>query len=239
MQLIRTIIFNILFFAISIIYLTLSFWVLFTPISYANHHFKAYFRAIFWLADKILNLRFEVKGMERLRKLEEKEGCFLVLSNHQSVMETLLYPQLFKQYPVFVHKKELLYIPFWGWYMMKMQMIAIDRSSGKAAINKMVNSAKRAYGQKRPIIIFPEGTRTLPGEHNKYKSGFYSIYKELDLTILPIAINTGAYWNKKDFVKKKGVVTIEVLPSIQSGLEKKEVMSLVESKIKNACEKLH
>lgn len=238
MQILRTIVFNILFFSWSISYLVLSFWIFLFSISYANKHFKFYFRIVFWLAEKILNLKVEVRGLERIRKLEREQGCFLVLSKHQSALETFLYPTLFKEYPVFVHKKELLFIPFWGWYMAKMQMIAIDRSAGRKAISVMVKKAKRTFKQKRPIIIFPEGSRTLPGEYNKYKSGFYSIYKELDLRILPIAINTGVFWNKKEFVKKSGTVIIDILPPVKSGLDKKDVLELVENKIEKACKKI-
>lgn len=239
MQLIRTILFNIFFAVFSVLFLVLSFWILFTPISYVNIHFKMYFNTVFFILEKIVGLKVEVQGEHRIRKFEQEQGCFLVLSNHQSAMETFYFPRLFKEYPVFVHKKELLYIPFWGWYMAKIQMIAIDRSSGKVAINKMVSKAKRVYRQKRPIIIFPEGTRTLPGEYNKYKSGFYSIYKELNIPILPIALNTGEFWNKRDFIKKSGVVTIQVLPPIKPGLSKKEVMALVEGKISKASKKLY
>jgi 1-acyl-sn-glycerol-3-phosphate acyltransferase len=92
--------------------------------------------------------------------------------------------------------------------------------------------------QNRPIIIFPEGTRTLPGDKNRYKSGFYSVYKDLNVPILPIALNTGCFWNKKEFVKKAGVVTIQVLPPIKAGLDKKEVMKQVEEKIEKASKKL-
>ncbi|MCV6599262.1 MAG: 1-acyl-sn-glycerol-3-phosphate acyltransferase [Alphaproteobacteria bacterium] len=213
-------------------------WVLLMPVSYANLHFKFYFRTVFWIAEKVLGLKIEVRGIERVRKLEKENGCFLVLSKHQSALETFIYPAIFKEYPVFVHKKELLLIPFWGWYMAKMQMIAIDRSSGRKAISVIVEKARRTFKQKRPIIIFPEGSRTLPGEYNKYKSGFYSIYKELDLKILPIAINTGVFWNKKEFVKKSGKVVIDILPPIKSGLDKKEALELVENKIEKATKKL-
>ncbi len=238
MQIFRTIIFNAIYAIFSIIFLVSAIWILLAPISLINKYFKFYFNTVFWLADKILGLKVEVQGEHRLRKMEEEYGCFMVISNHQSALETFYYPKLFKEYPVFVHKKELLYIPFWGWYMAKMQMISIDRSSGKKAIDKMVEKARRTCKQRRPIIIFPEGTRTSSNEHNKYKSGFYSVYKELNLPILPMAINTGEFWNKKDFVKKSGAVMIQVLPPIEPGLPKKELMKLVEDKIRHACEKL-
>lgn len=238
MQLVRTIIFNVMFFITLSVFLIGSFWIVVLPMSYCNKHLKAYFRLLFWLAKVILGLKVEVRGAARLRKLEKEEQSFIVLSKHQSSLETFFYPAFFKEYPVFVHKKELLYIPFWGWYMAKMQMISIDRSSGKKALDKMVDKAKRVYAQGRPIVIFPEGTRTLPGESNKYKSGFYQVYKNLDVKVVPIALNTGMYWNKKDFIKKPGTIIIEVLPVIEAGLPKKELMSIVEKKIETETKKL-
>jgi len=238
MQFLKTIIFNTLFFVWTILFLVLSFWTLFMTNAYCANHFKKYFKVVFILADKVLNLKVEVEGAEAIRKLESARTEFLVVSKHQSAMETFFYPYFFKEYPTFIHKKELLYIPLWGWYMAKMKMIAIDRSSGKKAINNMVSKAKEIAHLNRPIIIFPEGTRTLRGETNKYKSGFYSIYKELNLPIVPIALNTGDFWNKKEFIKKSGIVKIKILPIIESGLDKKEVMDKVENSIENACKKL-
>jgi 1-acyl-sn-glycerol-3-phosphate acyltransferase len=239
MQKIRTIIFNISFFITSVVFLLLSIWVVFAPLSWGNKWFKFCFKVVFFQVTHILGLKVEVQGEHRIRKMEEEHGCFLVISKHQSAMETFYYPMLFKEYPVFVHKKELLWIPLWGWYMAKMQMISIDRSSQRKALSKIVEKAKKTYEQRRPIIIFPEGTRTLKGEHNKYKSGFYQVYKELNIPILPIALNTGEYWNKKEFVKKKGTVTIQALPPIKPGMEKKELMKLIEHKIEDACKKLY
>jgi 1-acyl-sn-glycerol-3-phosphate acyltransferase len=122
--------------------------------------------------------------------------------------------------------------------MAKMQMIAIDRKSGRRALEKMEDKAKRAQRQNRVIIIFPEGTRTLPGEKNKYKSGFYTIYKNLNLEILPIALNTGCCWSKKSFIRKPAKVTIQILPSIKTGKDKVEVLQLIEDKIEQTTSKL-
>jgi len=236
---IRTVLYKICFFIFSAIFLICSFWIMFLPQRIINIYLKkVYFNTVQFLMAKILKLKIEVKGEHRLHQMEKKYGCFLAVSKHQSSIETVFYPKLFKKYPVFVHKKELLYIPFWGQYMWKMGMIAIDRSSRISAIKTIVKKARITKEQKRPIIIFPEGTRTPIGKHNKYQSGFYSIYKDLNVPILPIALNTGIYWDKKQFIKRPGTMTISILPMIEPGKNKKELMQLIEKTIENETNRL-
>jgi 1-acyl-sn-glycerol-3-phosphate acyltransferase len=170
--------------------------------------------------------------------MEEKYGCFLAISKHQSIIETFLYPMIFEKYPVFIHKKELLYVPLFGLYMHKMGMISIDRSSGKKALDKILVQAKIRKSENRPIIIFPEGTRAKPGAKPKYKSGFYQMYKELNLPILPMALNSGLFWPKGAKVIKPGVMEVCLLPEIETGLDKKELMEIIEHKIEKETNRL-
>lgn len=180
----------------------------------------------------IAGLGYELRGRENL-----PAGPFLVASKHQSAFETFVFHLLFND-PAFILKRELLWIPFFGWYLGKSGVIAIDRSAGTKALKAMVKGAEDAAAQGRPVVIFPEGTRAPPGEKLPYHTGIAMIYGALKLPVVPIALNSGLFWRRRGFMKKPGTIVIEALPALQPGMDRKAFMAELESRIETATDRL-
>tara|TARA_Y100000996_G_scaffold400157_1_gene369880 strand:- start:2430 stop:3101 length:672 start_codon:yes stop_codon:yes gene_type:complete len=155
------------------------------------------------------------------------KGC-LFASKHQSMFETIFYNQLFYN-PAYILKKELLSIPLFGTYLKKLGMIAIDRSQGIKSL-RYVNEKTSSYVDNRPVIIFPEGTRTTYKEKPELKSGIYSMYKSLKKPVVPIALNSGNCWPKNNKINK-GIIRIEFRKPIPPGLGKQEFLEKLKTEI--------
>ncbi|MCE2927226.1 MAG: 1-acyl-sn-glycerol-3-phosphate acyltransferase [Rickettsiales bacterium] len=167
-----------------------------------------------WLARMILGLSYEVRGQDHIQ-----DGPLIYASKHQSAWDTIIFLILFER-PAYVLKRELLRIPGWGWYLWRMKMIAIDRAAGPSSIKQMIKESREALADSRPIIIYPEGTRTRPGANADYHPGTTALYSMLKVPVIPVALNSGHYWGKDAFMKKPGKVIIEFLPAIKPGLPK-------------------
>lgn len=154
----------------------------------------------------------------------------LVAGKHQSAWETIILAKVLYR-PTFVLKRELTWIPVLGWYMLKMRMICIDRSSGSKALRTLIASAKRAKDEGQCLVIFPEGTRVGVDETGQYQSGIAAIYKQLDLPVTPLALNSGLKWRRKAFVKQPGIITAKFLPPIPPGLPKAEFLQTLEETV--------
>jgi len=162
---------------------------------------------------------------------------FIIASKHQSVIETIIFHQIVDA-PVYVLKKELLRVPLFGAYLKLMGMIPIDRSGKAAALKKLIQASNQAIAAKRPVIIFPEGTRTAPGQHIPYQPGIAAIYSQSNAPVVPTALNTGLLWGKGSFIKKPGTVTIEFLPPLYPGLKRDVFMRTLEEQIETATDRL-
>ena len=180
----------------------------------------------------ICGITYKIIGKENIPR-----HAVIVASKHQSAFETLLLFKLIKN-SVFIHKRELFYIPIFGQYLKKSNMIAINRTEGSKALRKMLNEAKQKISNDQSIIIFPEGTRKKPGELPDYKPGIAGIYKETKAEILPVALNSGYCWPKHTFIKKSGKIIIKFLKLIPSQLEKSEFLKKIESVIEEETNKI-
>ena len=180
----------------------------------------------------IAGLGFELRGRENL-----PHGPFLVASKHQSAFETFVFHLLLND-PAYILKRELLWIPFFGWYLGKSGVIAIDRSAGTKALKAMVKGAEEAVALGRPVVIFPEGTRAAPGAKLPYHSGVAMLYGALKLPVIPISLNSGLFWRRRGFLKKAGTITIEALPAITPGMDRKAFMAELENRIETATDRL-
>jgi len=180
----------------------------------------------------IVGLRVEVRG----RALAPTRAA-LVAAKHQSMLDVLMALDLFPD-PCIVLKKELMWIPFFGWFAAKVEMIAIDRSSGAKAVRRLTAATARALAEGRQVFIFPEGTRRLPGAPPDYKPGLAALYREMNLACLPIATNSGRFWPASGLVKYPGVAVYELLPPIPAGLKRGAFMGAVETSIEGACDRL-
>lgn len=151
-------------------------------------------------------VRYKIEGAENLQYLNTPH---ILISNHQSTFETYLYTIILPPHS-FVLKKQLLYIPFFGWGLAKAKPISIDRESGRVALKKMVTQAEKRFKEGRSVIIFPEGTRAKPDAKVPYKKGAFIVAKQLDAPILPLSINSGRAWPKGSFLKYPGTITLTI-----------------------------
>ena len=184
------------------------------------------------LARIFCGIRYEIRGKEHINNTP-----VLYASKHQSAWDTVIFWMLLAK-PAFVLKRELLRIPLWGWYLWRMNMIAIDRLAGGAGLKDMIRQAKATIADSRPIIIFPEGTRTKPGDAPNYHPGIIALYSQLKVPVVPVALNSGCYWSKNAFTKHPGTIIIEFLPAIAPGLPKDVFMTTLQASIENASQKL-
>lgn len=160
---------------------------------------------VIWCAKVICGIHYKFKGYDN-----QPDAPAIVLSKHQSAWETIfLLPSLARPL-VYVFKKEILYIPFFGWGMALLRMIPIDRSQGKNAFKHVVSQGKRRLADGQWIIMFPEGTRIPVGQKGKYKSGGTRLAIETNTVVVPIAHNSGECWPKNSFLKRPGIITVSI-----------------------------
>ena len=162
---------------------------------------------------------------------------FIVASKHQSVWDTIFFTAYFSD-AAMVLKKILIYIPAYGWHAIKAKMIWVDREAKGTALKHLLKEAKQCFIDKRPIVIFPEGTRVRIGEKGDYKSGCFALYKYLDIPCIPVALNSGLYWQSKGYRKSKGKIKVKFLKKIEPGLTKTDFNNILEERIETATNRL-
>ncbi len=182
----------------------------------------------FAILRRITGLGYRLEGTKNIAA-----GPVIYASKHQSAWDTMIYPHVL-QNPIVVLKKELRSIPFYGWYLRKYGSIGIDRSGGAKALRAMVQEAREAIDAGRPIVVFPEGTRTAPGEHVKYQSGVAALYRELGVAVVPVALNSGLFWRRRSYLRRPGTIVLRFLPAIPPGLDRKVFMARLETEIEAA-----
>jgi 1-acyl-sn-glycerol-3-phosphate acyltransferase len=228
----RSLIFNVALFGSTALMCFLLLWTLLLPHRFFLSVVHLWLQQISWLEKHIGGITYQVIGREYV-----PEDTCIIAAKHQSAWETFKLHLLFDD-PAIVLKKELLNIPIWGWYLRRSGMIPIDRGGGSKTISGMMDAAKKAIANKRKIVIFPQGTRTAPGEQRTYKGGVAVLYQELKLPVVPMALNSGLLWPKNSFWKKPGVITIEFLPPILPGLERHEMLARLKDELEGATNKL-
>ena len=211
-------------------FLSLPFLLL--PSTYIALPAKIWIKGIFISLRYICGVTHEMRGLANL-----SDEPVIIVSKHQSAFETFaLYYYLKKSF--FIHKKQLFYIPIFGQYLMKHNMVSIDRAGQASTMRKMITDVKKKLDSGSTIIIFPEGTRKKPGAKADYKTGFIGIYNTSKRKLQPVALNSGLFWQKGFKIIKRGHIIIEFLPQIDIGLDKKEVLNKVESSVESATNKL-
>ena len=178
----------------------------------------------------LTGVKCTVEGRENL----PKQGGYIVASKHQSALETIAFHAILPS-PAYILKKELLYIPLFGWNLLLTGCIAIDRSSGTKAMRSILEGSEKRLKEGRPVVIFPEGTRTKPGATTRYNPGVGLLYEKCDVPVIPAALNSGYCWAKNAFLKNSGTVTIRFLPAMPQGLDKREFISELQNRIEDAC----
>ena len=203
---------------------------------------------LYWMAERwlgwavggarvILGIRTRVTGLENLP--QEKRAGAVLLVKHQSTLETFLMPTLMPHPLAYVFKKELIYVPFFGWAMARLDMIHIDRSQGSRSFRKVVAQGKALLAQGIWIIMFPEGTRVDRGQKGSYKSGGTRLAIETGAPVIPVAVTSAKCWPRKAFIKTPGVVEISIGKPIPSaGRQPDELMREVEAWIEAEMRRL-
>ena len=232
MTAIRALVFNILYLLWTALMHVVCLPLLLAPARAIHAAGTFWIAGSLWLLKVCVGLGVREVGAENL-----PAGPALFAAKHQSAWETL-YLSWRLNHPAFVLKKELLMIPLFGWFLKRVGMVAIDRSGKAAALKKMVADAKAVFAQGRPVIIFPEGTRVAPGASKPYQPGIAALYSQLDVPVVPVALNSGLFWGRKAILKKPGTITIEYLPAIPPGLDRKTFMRELESRIEGAAARL-
>ena len=179
-----------------------------------------------------LSTEINIIGKENI--LSNKK--FFIACTHQSAFETFYLQAVFSG-PKFILKKELIKIPVFGWYLKKIGSIAVDRNKiSKEKIN-FLDEIKKSSKEDRPIVIFPQGTRTEPNERPNFKKGVARIYKELNINCLPVTINSGEVWPKNGNLSKNKKITISILSPVEPGLESKEFLNLLQNSMYEVLDK--
>jgi 1-acyl-sn-glycerol-3-phosphate acyltransferase len=228
----RSLLFNLLFYVTTTLFVVLGSPLLFAPRSWAMAALAVHARFELWLLKVIVGLQVEVRGKEKLLK-----GACLVAAKHQSAWETFALIPLFRD-PALLMKRELFWIPFHGWFSRKFEMIPVDRDKGPSALRRMLREAKKRVAGGREIIIFPEGTRRLPGAPPDYKTGVVLLYEALGVPCVPVALNSGVFWPRRSLSRKPGTIVVEFLDPIPPGLPKAEFMSRLSEAIEGASARL-
>ena len=220
----RSALFLLWFLAVTTILSLIFLPVLILPRAATVWLARIWSRATFWGLKIFAGIGWEIRG-------HVPGGPVLVAAKHMSMWDTLaLYLAL--DAPAIVLKRELLRIPFYGWFLWKATAIPIDRAAGAGALRKMADAARDVLREGRPILIFPEGTRKKPGDAPDYKPGVAGLYGLLDVPCVPAALNSGVYWT--GFLKRPGTIVLEFLEPIAPGLKRKEFMALLEQRIETA-----
>lgn len=201
--------------------ITAIFTILLAPFPYVSARYKVinvYAKSVIAALTLLCGIRYTVEGRENI--LDEP---FIIFCKHQSTWETYALQTIFP--PIsFVFKKELLWIPFFGWGLMAMKPIAIERGSGRKAVKQLISGGTTRLNEGLCVVIFPEGTRTKPTGPGRYHIGGAVLAAESGFPIIPVAHHAGEFWPRKGFVKKPGHVTVRIGPAISTKGKTAEVI---------------
>jgi 1-acyl-sn-glycerol-3-phosphate acyltransferase len=228
----RSLLFNILFYVTTTLFLVLGSPLFFAPRRWAMAALALHGRFELWLIKVICGIELEVRGQEKL-----PQGACLVAAKHQSAWETFGLIPLLRD-PALLMKRELFWIPFHGWFSHKFGMIPVDRDKGPSALRRMVREAKSRVAQGREIVIFPEGTRRAPGAPPDYKTGVVLLYETLKIPCVPVALNSGAFWPRRSLSLRPGTIVVEFLDPIPPRLPKAEFLERLIRSIESASARL-
>ncbi|HEY8163470.1 MAG TPA: lysophospholipid acyltransferase family protein [Methylocystis sp.] len=228
----RSLVFQVLFFLNMIGLMLIWLPGLFMRRQASQELGRAWGRNSLWLLDKICGTTVEFRGLENIPK-----GAVIVAAKHQSIWDTFVLPTKFPDFS-YIFKHELAWIPFFGWYMLAAEQIAIDRAKGGKLLPQLIEKSKKLFAEGRQLFIFPEGTRRPPGAPPAYKIGVAHLYAASDVPVLPVALNAGLFWPRRSFLIYPGTVVIEFLPVIAPGLPTREFYEKLQNEIETASDRL-
>ena len=228
----RSLAFNALFYANMIAHMIVAVPILALPRRAHLAVIRSYARTSLWLLRVVCGTTVEWRGLDKL----PQGGC-IVACKHQSAWETFaLYAML--DDPAYILKRELMWIPVFGWHMAKAGLIPIDRHAGMAALSRMTARARKELESGRQVVIFPEGTRRLPGAEPSYKPGVGHLYVRSGATCVPVALDSGLFWPRRSLLRYPGSVLVEVLDPIAPGLGSREFLGRLQDAVEQATARL-
>lgn len=210
MAVLRSLLFNLAFFGLSGLLMVLGTPLLLGPLRLQRRAMRWLAAVVVWLFRRIIGVELSVTGRENL----PEAGPALIAAKHQSAFDTVIWFLLVPDV-AYVMKQELFRIPFYGWYARRARMIGVDRAGGGKALRQMMRDAQDAVRDGRQIVIFPEGTRTSPGQRVPYQPGIVALASSVKLPVIPVATNSGLFWGRHNFLKRPGVLEIRILPPLQ------------------------
>lgn len=231
--LVRSLVFNLLFYLSTALWLLIALPTFFLPYRAIIVIAKAWGRTNLILLRVVAGIDYEIRGREKI-----PQGPIIVAAKHQSAWETFSLLHLFEN-PVFILKRELQWVPIFGWLTIKGRMVPVDRSKGSQAIPAMIERARIELADSRQLIIFPEGTRRPAGAEPRYKYGVALLYGAEGVPCIPIALNSGLFWPRRSITRmRQGKVLVEVLDPIPPGLDQNEFFARVQDVIETATARL-
>jgi 1-acyl-sn-glycerol-3-phosphate acyltransferase len=195
------------------------------PMSWRHALGNAWGLTNLWLLKSVCALTYEIKGLEHI-----PPGGAVIMSKHQSTWETIALRGLLPKTQAWVLKRELMWIPVFGWAMAVVHPIAIDRKAGRKAIKQVIDQGKARLAEGRNVIVFPEGTRTAPGQHHRYGIGGGLLAEKAGAPVIPIAHNAGVFWARRGLRKYPGTIQVVIGEAIPTeGKSASQIMAEVEA----------
>lgn len=228
---IRSLTFNFVFYVSLVVQM-----IVWTPYYFLSPRHRAWLvpkfwaRSSLWLQEKIAGTKSEISGMENL-----PEGSFILAPKHQSFWDAIAFFPYLRD-PLYILKRELMWIPVFGWYVAKMKMIPVNRGKRSVALKAVVVATRKEMQNDRQLIIYPEGTRRAPGDEPAYKWGIAELYQALNLPVVPVAHVAGLYWPRRKFLRHPGTIKARFLKPIPAGLDKEEFMKRLVAETEAACD---
>ncbi len=232
MLILRSLLFNLSFYLNTCFWLIVALPTFFMPYWGILWIAKTWGRVNLWLLRVIAGITYEIRGREKI-----PPGALIVASKHQSAWETFALLHLFAS-PTFIMKRELQWIPIFGWLTIKGRMVSVDRGGGSQALKSMTERARVELARGRQLIIFPEGTRRPVGAEPRYKFGVALLYEAEGVPVLPIALNSGLFWPRRTFLRHPGRVLVEILDPIPPGMEKEAFHKDLQQRLESTTQRL-
>lgn len=231
---VRSTIFNIVFYLhmIAVLVVVTPFYF-FLPQRWCMAVVAGWARRTLWLLRVICGTRVEFRGVENI----PSDRRYILAGKHQSIWETFALLAV-EPNPGVVIKRELLYVPVWGWWAWKARMVYVRRGGRTAALREIADGSRRVMAAGRPIFIFPEGTRRPPGAAPSYKYGIAHLYNELDTPVVPMALNSGLFWPRRSFMRYPGTIVVSFLPTIAPGMKTKSFLRTLSDVIEGESDRL-
>jgi len=228
----RSLAFNVMFYVNLVAFLVFGCWFYATPRKWSIRALQTWARASQWWLKVLAGIDVEVRGRENI-----PAGPVMLAGKHQSLFETFALLPLVDD-PAMVLKRELTWIPVFGWFALKFRMVAVDRGAGVQALKSLIQQGQQAIAMGRQVIIFPEGTRRAPDAAPDYKPGGAALYLKLGVQCVPFALNSGLYWPRRQFLRHPGTIIVEFLPPIEAGLGRKVFAARLEEAVETATRRL-